>query len=540
MMDLPGQSLSPTSRPALIIAMLLVSCGSFAIVGDAKAQSPASQLALPPSARVNAAPATNLNAPAIERGNFSRPGESLPANWFLDSIAIIRENIQRLLPELQRYAASQPVAREVINDVYRLDAEADALYRRTRVGEPIESIFATYQQLDLRWQDVSYRLRASGAVDARMAPLVDSIDDTFRVIDRRLGVTPPIDRVRLRDLMIVTLTYMDAMFDDIRLSPTAFGRSETLIRDGRLLRERLRQESYKMDRASHDEVVASYTEFVRQWRAYAAGLYQLNDPHINQRLESIRRQGDEVYTSLRIPAATDRGQLQYAGQRLTASLVAVQNELLRWGANRLPADQLRFVETLKSLIDRSRRLETELSRGSVTANARNLFAEMDRSWTDGLRSMRAVDPRSGLQASLAQADAIFGELRSLLQSGPSQGQNDLLRIAASLEAAADSFNDDAQVYKKYLTPVTFRDQFSRTSIAVYESSRDLHRALDERRDSREITRLAQQLAANWQQLTPLFSELTLRGLSDHRAQRLFEGAQAMQPLVAQTSTMLLN
>ena len=488
-------------------------------------------------------PQPTLTAPALGANpniTVPRSAEPLQANWFLDSIATIRDNMHRLIPELQRYAVSVPGARQVINDVYQLDAETDYLYSRTRSGESINSIFSSYQQIDMRWRDVSYRLRASGSLDTRMTAIIDAIDESFRTTDRRLGITPPIDRVRLRDLMIVTLTYMDAMFDDIRLSSGAFGQAESLIRDGRILRERLRQESYKIDRADHNEVVTSFTEFVRQWRLYATKLYQLNDAHINQRLDSIRRQGDEVYASLRIPAASDRGQIQYAGQRLTASLQALQAELVRWGANRLPADQLRFSQTVQVLVDRSQRLESELARGSVTSTARTQFAEMDRLWTEGLRAMRAVDPRSGLQMSLVQTDTLFGELRDLLQAGPWQGQAELLSLAASLEAASDDFNNDVQRYKRYLLPTQYRDSLSQISDDLFDTSRDLHRLLDDKGDTREAARLAQRMVERWQQLTPMLNELTQRGLAQSRADQLLEGYRQMQPLVAQTATMLLN
>lgn len=481
-----------------------------------------------------------LAAPPAVASTSSRPGEALPANWFLDSIATIRDNVGRLIPELQRYSASVPAARELIGDIYQINADANSLYSRTRSGEPINSIFAAYQQVDVRWRDASYRLRASGSLDARLTSLVNIIDDSFRTTDRRLGITPPIDRVRLRDLMIVTLTYMDAMFDDIGLSPGAYSQADVLIRDGRILRERLRQESYKIDRADYEEVVASYTEFVRLWRNYAARLYALNDGHVNLRLASIGRQGDDVYASLRIPAATDRRQMQFAGQRLTAALLALQDQLVRWGANRLPADQARFADTVRVLMDRSQRLEAELSRGSSVATSASQFTEMDRIWTEGLRSMRAIDERSGLQASLVQVDAIFAEMRDLLQVGPWQGRSQLLSTAAALEAATDDFNNDVQRYKRYLMPVSFRDSLSQVSDDLFDIARDLHRSLDERNDLQEASRLGQQLIERWQQLSPLLNELTQRGLTPSRTEQLLEDYRQMQPLVAQAASMLLN
>ncbi len=223
------------------------------------------------------------------------------------------------------------------------------------------------------------RLRAASALDNRSGPLSDRIDGSFRNIDRQLGVAPPIDRVRLRDLMIVTLTYMDAIFDDLRLAPGAFGQSDVLLREGRLLREQLRQESYRIDRADYNEVVDRYTQYVVAWRAYAIKLYQLNDPHINMRLDSIRRQGDEVYASLRIPAASDRTQLQYAAQRLTGGLVALDQEMTRYGITRLPSDQQQFVSVVRTLTDRSRSLATELQQSGISLSSTRLFNEMDNS-----------------------------------------------------------------------------------------------------------------------------------------------------------------
>jgi len=460
------------------------------------------------------------------------------STWFQSTLVNVRDNAGRLIPELQR--SSSAVARQVLDNVFQVSAESNAMIIRIQNGEPFASILPSYQALDVRWRDVSFRLRSGGAVDARVAPIVDAIDETFRNTDRQLGITPPIDRVRMRDLMIVTLTFMDAMFDDIRLSPGAFGQADALLRDGRVLRERLRKESYKIDRADYNEVSSSYTDFVLLWRAYSARLYQLNDAHVNQRLESIRRQGDEVYASLRIPAATDRRQLQFAAQRLTASLVSLQQEFARWGANRLPADQQRFADTVNQLVDRSRRLETQVAGGSASSGAVTIFNDMDRFWINGLKSMRAVDPRSGLQQSLVQVDTLFGEVRDLWGAGPSQSQTQLLTLAASLEVTADDFNNDVQRFKRYFTPVTFRESFGAVADDLAASTRELHRVLEDPRDTAGARRLASRIVDNWQRMTPMLGEVTQRGLTPGRAESLFENYRVMHPLVAEAATLLTN
>src|SRR5690606_25284181 len=139
-------------------------------------------------------------------------------------------------------------------------------------------------------------------------------------------------------------TYMDALFDDIRLVEGYSAQSEALLSQGRLLRERLRQESYRMESAEFDEIVSRFTEFVQVWRGYAQSLHQLNDPHIHRRLESIRRQGEEVYATLRIQPAPDRTELAFLTERLPNELNALADQVNRWGATQLTRDQFRFVE----------------------------------------------------------------------------------------------------------------------------------------------------------------------------------------------------
>ncbi len=502
------------------------------VEAERNAYSQRSGLQPPPSA-TNRAAASGAVATAV-------PSTQSSSSWFVDSLTTFRTQVRQLITASNRFWATSPQLREVLGSLYQLDSDSESLITRTRAGEASETILASYEQLDMRWRDVSYRLRASGNNDPSIAALVEALDETCRQIDRRLGLSAPIDRVRLRDLMIVTLTYMDAMFDDIRLNQGYSAQADTLLRDGRLLRERLRQESYRMDRADYNEIVASFTEFARQWRLYAAQLYTLNDAHVNQRLDSIRRQGDEVYAALRIPAATDRGQVQLAARRLTTSLTTLWEQLSRWGVNRLPADQARFVETVRSLAEQSGRLETELARGQITATATSLFVAMDRSWTDGLRSMRTLDARSGAQGLLAPVDATFGELRDVLGGGSTRSETELLRLAASLETAADDLNNDLQRYKRYLSPVSFANTIGASGDAIYNASRELHRQVADRASARDLSRTASVLVQQFEAVTPLLGELNQRGLAANRVERVHDVYRQLQPLVAQTAAMLLN
>jgi len=461
------------------------------------------------------------------------------ANWFVDSLGQVNSKLRVLTPQLQQNA-SVPAVREVIGRLYQIEDQCADLVRRTRSGESYESVAAAYQELDTRWRDTSFRLRAGGGVPPSAMAELGQIDAIFRHIDRQLGISPPIDRVRLRDLMIVTLTFMDALFDDIRLVEGYSAQSESLLSQGRLLRERLRQESYRMEGAEFDEIVSRFTEFVQVWRGYAQSLHQLNDPHIHRRLESIRRQGEEVYATLRIQPAPDRTELAFLTERLPNELTALADQVNRWGATQLTRDQFRFVETCRALAERARRLSTEIQRSGPSAAAQSMFVEMDRSWSDGRRLMASVDSRSGVQTSLAQVNTHFSAIRDLLGTGSWRNHAELLKLAVALESSAELFNGDVQRMKRLMEPVTFGNSLGTVADEFHQAARELHRQVGQLADEPATAVTARRLVQRWNDLTPLINQLPARGLSSPRAELILGSYRELQPLVTQAAAMLVN
>lgn len=467
------------------------------------------------------------------------PVAAQSANWFVDSLGQVKTSLSTLIPELRRHSSSSAV-REGLSQLYQVESDAAELVARTRRGDSYEDVAAAYRRLDLRWRDAAFRLRSSGEISPTISSLMNRIDGVFRTIDRRLGLKPPIDRVRLRDLMIVTLTYMDAMFDDIRLARGYSAQSEDLLIRGRLLRERLRQESHRIEGADFDEIVASFNEFVGTWRGYAQSLHQLNDPHVHRRLESIRRQGDEVFATLRIPPALDRAELAYVTRRLPTELNDLADQVGRWGAQRLTSAQFRFVETCRALSERARRLATEVERSGASSAARDQFLEIDNAWREGLRLMASVDVGSGLQSSLARVNTSFREVRDLLGTGSWRSRSEMLALAASLESSAETFDGDVQRFKRLLEPAGYRDRLATASENFYQTSRTLHRQVSELDQQRFAAETARKLVAQWNELTPLVNDLSGRGLSGPRAELIHANYRQLQPLVTQASTLLTD
>ncbi len=118
------------------------------------------------SARVEPVPRSPLtinastnNAPAINSVQTPSTSPSLAtsnvqSNWFQTELANIATSVRQLLPELQRASVSFPVIRELLSDVYQLDAEATSLLTRLQSSERWETLYASYQAMDLRWRGV--------------------------------------------------------------------------------------------------------------------------------------------------------------------------------------------------------------------------------------------------------------------------------------------------------------------------------------------------------------------------------------------------
>lgn len=468
---------------------------------------------------------------------FAQPASS--SNWFENTLGEIQRSLGALIPELRGYHSHLAV-QSAIGQLYQVEADSRALAERTRRGEAYESVAAAYQQLNTRWRDAAYRLRSGGEIAPQLTQRLNGLDENFRSIDRRLGLSPPIDRVRLRDLMIVTLTYMDALFDDIRLSQGYTPTAESLLSQGRLLRERLRQESYRMDQADHDEIVNRFMGFVQQWRPYNHSLQQLNNVHINQRLESIRRQGEEVMATLRIPAAADRNDLLWVAERLPGELRALSDQLANWGTYRLTNNQFRFMETCVALAERARRLAQEVGRSGASPAAQDLFREMNQRWVESLQSMIAIDPASGLQASLAQVNSTFTSLGELLRVQTGTGRTELLNLAASLEASAENFQIDVQRFARQIEPLAYRQALTAASDHFYATARRFHSQIAQRTDQSALAATVRQLESQWNALTPLVNDLSGRGLASARAELIFTNYRELQPLVMQATTILGN
>lgn len=459
------------------------------------------------------------------------------ANWFVDSLADANTALAKLLPEVQR-AGYQSGLLEVVPSLQRIQTDAAALIARTRRGESYESVEASYQSLDIRWRDAAFRLRSVGNLPASITNHVNEADAVFRNIDRKLGIQPPIDRVRLRDLMIVTLTYMDAMFDDIRLSQGFSQQSEDLLLRGRVLRERLRQESYRIEASNFDEIVGGFTDFVIEWRTYVRSLHQLNDPHIQRRLESIRRQGEEVFATLRIPAALDNDELVLVTRRLPTDLSTLADQLAAMGAARLSTDQLRFAETCRVLSDRASRLAAEVVQNGPSPAARDQFRAIDQLWQDGLRLLSSVDSRSGLQASLARVNASFPIIRDLLGTGSSRNQAEALALAAALEASAGNFSLNLVRFQPFLQPAAYRDRIGTAANELYEAAKAVHRQVAQVADSRFASESAKLLVQRWNELTPLVNELAAHGLAASQTESILGPYRELYPLVTQASILL--
>ncbi len=152
--------------------------------------------------------------------------------------------------------------------------------------------------------------------------------------------------------------------------------------------------------------------------------------------------------------------------------------------------------------------------------------------------MSSVDPRSGLQASLARVNASFPIIRDLLGTGSSRNQAEALALAAALEASSGNFSLSLSRYQQLLQPAAYRDRIGTATNNFHDATKALHRRVGQVADSRFASESAKLLVQRWNDLTPLVNELSRYGLTASQTESILAPYRELYPLVTQASILL--
>ncbi len=406
-------------------------------------------------------------------------------------------------------------------------------------------IISPYSELDARWRQLSFRLRALDQLSSQCTSGIRSGDQLVSEMSRQLRVQPQFDRHELHDLMIIAATHMQSLLDDLELARISQQDASRLRHDCRLLRQRLLGEADRVDETTYEDVVTRFTNFASGWSAFSEQVYALNDPHLQRRLDRIRECGDQTYAVLWIPPPYNAATLTASAHRLEESCAQILDQLDH------PIDG----------VTESARSGTYL--GIEPANVPARVANSSEATTQGAS-------RNDLQARFASIDKDWSYLRSKYQQMRSINRATL----ASIDQECDSHpwrtgNDDRGgdhrsatknwfksprawrvrrstwtrtfiVTSDTLKPDSFRKSIVEASMNSITTPNSSTAELSARADMSSLQREAEHMLDGWQQLTKDLSHAESHGLSAGRAENLRRAQQEIVPMVAQIAAALVE
>ncbi len=474
---------------------------------------------------------------------------SREASEYAQRLVAFNSNIDPLIGQLRRAANQHPEVRTLLPQVYQIGADGRALLQRCNGISSLTPIVEPYAELDARWRQVSFALRAINGLDAGVLNAIDQCDQTCASMCKQLQIQPQFDRHALHDEMIVASTYMQSIIDDLEISGIEAMAARRLAHDCRLLRQRVLNAADHVEEATYEQMVGSFSDFVQRWGAFRQQIYSLRNPHLDRRLARVSECGDHVYSILWMspPAAFhDIGGIVH---RIDDSIERLSEQITLRSIAVLPSgDQARVLNATRELCRQAVDLERAADTNADPAQLQALFAALDSNWIS-VQSDFARIPTVN-RGLLSEIERSCGELRQALGvagggASPICGSQ-LIQAAAALEGTAEYINDEIRRNSRDLTPSSFRNAISSGAREFYDHSKELHEEMSKPgrlTDPKYLGRLqreTQRMLEGWDQLSQNLDYIEDHGLSRSKASQLRRAQRDITPFVAQVAAALLS
>jgi hypothetical protein len=451
--------------------------------------------------------------------------------------------INPLVQELREAAAGNPAIRNLLPEAYHIAADTDALIQRCDGLRSIDPLIEPYSELDAHWRKLSFQLRSLNGLSSSCTAGIRSCDKLVGAMSGHLHIQPQFDRHGLHDLMVIAGAHMQSMLDDLELARIDPRESKRLMHDLRLLRQQMLGEADRVDDVTYDEAVAAFNDFTTRWSQFSENVYAINDPHLQRRLDRIRRAGDQTYAMLWIPPPYNASTLTASARRLESECAKILDLLTIRSMVTLDAqDQVRLLESSRRMF-RGCQEFTRLTTGNASQQElQQRFAAIDKDWAFIHSTCRRLPSikRAPLAAVEHQCEDLRGALGVSASETPTIGHEELEQAAASLEGSAAYFEADLKRYERHLKPEDYRKSIFGATREFYHHAKELHEALHQREDLSRLQREAGHMLDGWQQLSKDLSDIERHGLSERRAAGLRRAQQNIAPVVAQIAAALLE
>lgn len=462
---------------------------------------------------------------------------------FASALGSFTREIQTLATDMQSSAGRHPEIRTSLPGVFQISSQANALLRICNNAASPELIAHQYAHLDARWRKLSFQLQSNPALTPDMLVRVRNCDGFVSTISSQLGIAAQVDRLGLHQQMIVAATHMQSLLDDLEICDLSSRQRQQWSHDGRLLRQELLRTAGEVDRLDHEAIKTRFNDFSERWRAYGDPIRQIDNPHINARLDRIAQCGEETYAMLWMRPPVSSVDLSGAAERLDRALSELMGSLTLRSLGALDRTRRRQVDdALSTMQNESRNLKGAAGRQVDTEELRAHFARFDRAWVSIRETLSQMDRLERRVLDAIERECLV--MRRALQVEASAvvplRLDELIDIAAALEGSAEYFRADIDRYERYLQPADYRRSISRAADDFYAAAKRLHADLFAKRDLRTLSREADDLVEAWGRLSQDLSKLRDHGLTGRRAVNLENASRELAPLVAQVGVALLD
>ena len=479
------------------------------------------------STRVSGDPAASGD-PAVQR--------------FTEALAGLIREIKFLTSDLRTEANTNPNIRSLLPSVYQLTAQAESMLAQVQSAGSLAFLGKSYQEFDAALRQLSFQARSVVRLDREAANHLKNADRFLSTMSRQLGTDVQIDRHALHDKLIIASTYIQSLLDDLPLVPHASQADlRKLGHEGRLLKQAILKEADHIEDDDYGQLCSNFTGYADRWRAYAARVAQLDDQHLNLRLQRIGECGDQTYAILLIKPPVSSADILARCERLHELGDEILDQLTLRTLTRFDSETRIRVGTLSQQFDQAtHELHDRAHHQASLDELAGSFGKADQSWAELAPILTQVPKinRATISSIQRECDALRRAL-GVTNSVPSAlAYEDLVRIAASLEGTSEYLKKEIARDARYIEPSSLRRDLGRSSDDFYDACRHLHGRLYDRRPISEMRRDAKRMVQAWGRLATAVNTLSAKGSLGGRAERIAGILRDLQPNVASMAATL--
>ena len=451
----------------------------------------------------------------------------------------LQNELAGITQDLQQNASRNAPLRNLLPTAYELSQEAQQLdrYARSGLDSRLES---GYRIFDRDYRQFSFDLRRQNGISADCRDAITRCDRVVNRLSRVYGIAPQWNRNRFAEIALTAETYLQTMLDDLEILSINATDRRRLSHDLRLLASRASQIRRRVDAMTYDEASAEFNRFTSEMTSLGGLIRQLNNPHMDRRLDRLRGLADDAYGLFWMPPPVTNDSVLASARRIEQSAERLRDRLDARVLSVLDRQTQHRVEDLARDTDRTAHaLVDYVSRDPNGSRAADALREIDASANELIRLTRYLvgnhhQPLAVLRDEVERLSAAL----SVSHAPAVVDYATLLRIAAMLEGTSEALRDQVDREERYLQPSSYRSSLKSAARDFYRRSEEFHRNVADRRDVDDLRDRAEELVDPWQRLTRDVDAVSRQGLPVNRAAVMQHYRDAMIRPMADLAAML--